>query len=729
VDEHYYSDPAFFINNASKYDGYNRNGPKIYVGEYAVTSGSGSGNLRGALAEAAFMTGMERNSDVVVMSSYAPLFANLNYKRWNPDLIYFDSSRVTATPSYHVQRLFAHHRGDVVIPATVEATIPEPSQLRQGAVGVGSWNTQVEYTNVVVTSNGVTLFQSDFNEGSAGWQVYKGTWSTSSGLYRQTAIDTDCRATAGSTTWSNYTLRLKARKTGGQEGFLILFNWLNNDNWTWWNLGGWNNTRHAIENCENGTKSVLGSQVNGQIETGRWYDIRIELSGRTIRCFLDDQLVQEASYPPPRQGAIGLGTWSTRASFTNVVVTRGTQKLYQSDFSSGAPGWTTSGGTWSTADRLYRQTSLNTNCRSTTGDTTWSDYTLELRARKDSGNEGFLIIFNWLDSNNWTWWNLGGWNNTSHAIEVSENGTKRTLSPHVSGSIETGRWYDIRVELSGSRIRCYLDNQLIHDISYSSPKLLHASASYHEATGQIILKLVNVSAYDIAAAIELAGVGGLHSKANWILLTSGSASDENTLEQPDKVAPVSGTITNAGTNFTYGVPANSLTVLRLQAPSPPTTRVGLQVSENLNDLANYPNGIPVGLSSFITSPMAVDYIFENQAGDTVATGTVQFSPGDIALRIPVPENSAGLLRLTLRNPVACELDTNWRAYFVTAGANAPMDLQMTAYADESLVYWTSSSATLTTATNASGPWTPEPGTVPPIRIPRDRNLEFFRLMK
>ena len=78
VDEHYYNTPEFFISNADKYDTYDRKGYKVYVGEYAVTQNCGRGNLRGAVGEAAFMTGMERNSDVVVMASYAPLFVNVN---------------------------------------------------------------------------------------------------------------------------------------------------------------------------------------------------------------------------------------------------------------------------------------------------------------------------------------------------------------------------------------------------------------------------------------------------------------------------------------------------------------------------------------------------------------------------------------------------------------------------------------------------------------------------
>ncbi|MFO1514345.1 MAG: alpha-L-arabinofuranosidase C-terminal domain-containing protein [Verrucomicrobiota bacterium] len=99
VDEHYYSTPEFFMQQAHRYDTYDRKGPKIFVGEYAVTRNGGKGNLRAAIGEAAFMTGLERNSDVVVMAAYAPLFVNVNHRKWNPDLINFDSSRCTVCPA------------------------------------------------------------------------------------------------------------------------------------------------------------------------------------------------------------------------------------------------------------------------------------------------------------------------------------------------------------------------------------------------------------------------------------------------------------------------------------------------------------------------------------------------------------------------------------------------------------------------------------------------------
>jgi len=102
------------------YDSYDRKGPKIYVGEYATKKDAGNGNLRGALGEAAFMTGMERNSDMVIMSSYAPLFVNPEWRKWTPNLIVFDNSRAYGTPSYYNQMLFANNRPDVILPIDLQ---------------------------------------------------------------------------------------------------------------------------------------------------------------------------------------------------------------------------------------------------------------------------------------------------------------------------------------------------------------------------------------------------------------------------------------------------------------------------------------------------------------------------------------------------------------------------------------------------------------------------------
>lgn len=122
LDEHYYNSASWFAQNSTKYDSYSRSGPKIFVGEYAVAYTIGPGfaaTLNNALGEAAWMTGLERNADIVEMACYAPLFANWNNQDWSPDLIYFNGTQVYGTPSYYVQQMFSLNRGNVVLPTTI----------------------------------------------------------------------------------------------------------------------------------------------------------------------------------------------------------------------------------------------------------------------------------------------------------------------------------------------------------------------------------------------------------------------------------------------------------------------------------------------------------------------------------------------------------------------------------------------------------------------------------
>jgi len=292
VDEHYYSSPEFFIQQADRYDKYERKGPKIYVGEYAVTQGCGQGNLRGAVGEAAFMIGMERNPDVVAMASYAPLFVNVNHRGWNPDLINYDSSRVYGIPSYHVQRMFSANRGDLVLPVDVSGPSHEEG-TRGGAIGVGTWATRAEFKDLKVTRGDQTLYSADLNgSGTRGWKLLGGDWKVEDGALRQTRLGENISAVAGNKDWTDYTFSLKARKLGGAEGFLILFRVQDENQKSWWNIGGWGNSRHAIE-----IGGEIGQSVPGHIETGRWYDIRIELAGSSMKCYLDGKLVHEASTP------------------------------------------------------------------------------------------------------------------------------------------------------------------------------------------------------------------------------------------------------------------------------------------------------------------------------------------------------------------------------------------------------------------------------------------------
>jgi len=120
IDEHYYRPPSWFLSSVSRYDDYDRNGPKVFAGEYAShttrPNGPGRSTWEAALSEAAFLTGLERNADVVQMASYAPLFGHVDGWQWSPDLIWVDNLQVYGTPSYQVQKLYSTHTGTDIIP-------------------------------------------------------------------------------------------------------------------------------------------------------------------------------------------------------------------------------------------------------------------------------------------------------------------------------------------------------------------------------------------------------------------------------------------------------------------------------------------------------------------------------------------------------------------------------------------------------------------------------------
>lgn len=287
VDEHYYRPPAWFLQQHTRYDHYARTGPKVFAGEYASHTDGKRNNLEAALSEAAFMTGLLRNADVVSMASYAPLFAKVGSTQWTPDLIWFDNSRVYGSPSYYVQEMYGQNRPDVTMPVHIDLA-PQAAPTYPGMIGVGTWNTQAEFKDIKVTKGNQTLYASDFSRGLQNWKTSRGQWSAKDGVLCQSASETDVRAYIGDPTWTDYTLSLKARKTGGSEGFLVMFQSPSTGSTLWWNVGGWNNTAHGLE-----VPGTSNPQVKGHIETGRWYDVRVELQGATIKCYLDGQLIQQ----------------------------------------------------------------------------------------------------------------------------------------------------------------------------------------------------------------------------------------------------------------------------------------------------------------------------------------------------------------------------------------------------------------------------------------------------
>ena len=308
TDHHYYNTPEWFFQNTDYYDkaNYSRDSLTdtvhggaipVFVGEYAAQSNT----LKAALAEAAYMTAIERNSDIIRMAAYAPLFGNLTATHWSPDLIWFNNHLCTGSINYYMQKLFSTNVGTGVLDSVLSGAEMELTPPA-GMVGVGTWNTTAEFDNIKVTSNdtkellGEQTF--DTNTFTAEWRnVADGKFKVADGKLRQTNSTTTATTTGtvayyGSKSWNNYTYTVEATKLSGAEGFLIPFVVQDKNEHYFWNIGGWNNTVSCLQQVSGGTKSdqVAGTVKDCVIETGKTYTLKVVVTDTNVKCYIDDKL-------------------------------------------------------------------------------------------------------------------------------------------------------------------------------------------------------------------------------------------------------------------------------------------------------------------------------------------------------------------------------------------------------------------------------------------------------
>lgn len=290
VDDHFYRSAPAMWNDTHHYDKLSPDFPKIFVGEWATVEGRPTPDMNAALGDAAWLTGLERDSNNVIMCSYAPLLVNVHGAQWPTNLIGYNALTCFGSPSYYAQVMFSQNKGDMVLPLTM--TDPElAGKDLGGAIGVGTWNTAAEFKDIKVTRNGRVLYRSHFAaDGKNGWRIHRGQWQVKNGALEQTRLGTDECAFIGNKTWKDYTLTLKARKISGDEGFLISFCSSQDNNKSWWNIGGWGNTRDGLE--KSGTPA---DSHPAHIKTGQWYDIRIVCRQNHIKCYLDGKLIHDVT--------------------------------------------------------------------------------------------------------------------------------------------------------------------------------------------------------------------------------------------------------------------------------------------------------------------------------------------------------------------------------------------------------------------------------------------------
>ena len=293
IDPHWYVDPYFFLRNTTLFDSYERGKYTVYVGEYACNRGVGGGNMLGALAEAAFIGGMERNGDLVKMASYAPLLENRHDRSWTTNLIWLDTDKVMGRSSYYVQKMAAQNRPDYNVKSSITTGKAETLLFNGGYVGFGASSASVEFDDIKITRQ-----NKEYIPGGDSW-IIKTEGLKPGDVDGRLCSDRGKLALLKDVQNDEYTLSCRVRKTAGEQGFQFFLN-MDEDGMTGYrfNIGMWSSNDRAelIRLDNNRDRGVLSEHSGKKIEIGKWYDVQIKVSPKKCEFYLDGECI--LSYIP-----------------------------------------------------------------------------------------------------------------------------------------------------------------------------------------------------------------------------------------------------------------------------------------------------------------------------------------------------------------------------------------------------------------------------------------------
>ncbi len=298
VDEHSYRPSGWIRSNFDYFDKYPRKPWKIYVGEYAHHHGGG--DWLAAMDDSVYLMMLERNGDLVKMASYAPLFVNVHQPSWGVNLIEFDASRSFAHASYYVQKTFNENRPDVNLATTVDVQPkPDPARpLMAGKFGLGAWSTATEFKELRMYDEHGKLVVSDDFQTLDNWDAPGiGKWQVSDGILRQTDLNqSPAMLFLKTPDLKTGRVTLKARRVGGNEGFLMFFNAAGPDRFLFCNYGAAGNNFSAIQErgSPDGCAFQGGKSTPGKIENNRWYDISLTVGRDRAEITLDGKPISDA---------------------------------------------------------------------------------------------------------------------------------------------------------------------------------------------------------------------------------------------------------------------------------------------------------------------------------------------------------------------------------------------------------------------------------------------------
>lgn len=335
VDEHFYSDTTFFAEHLHHYDGYDRSGPGIFVGELAVNVAD-TGNLRAAISEAMFFIGMERNQDLVRLASYAPLMENIHFAAWAPNLIAFDNRTSYGIPSYYIWKLFGNHRGRELV--EIEEETPEIFRSAKGMPAIlGS--TGVHFRNARCNGEAVTPAQDVLGYAEAcgdGYTTRPGDDTQANmRMMQRFGLDKQCLIVMGGdeeTRSTDFEVEILAEqgKTLGVGAFAA--RWQR----SWYDMSEEQEKRewdfrfvHPYQwIIENGVSRIqdtgyrphadLCAPAEVNLREGEYNTLRMEADGERIRVWLNGEFVQEAALPV-RQKTASVATVTEDAVIVKLV--------------------------------------------------------------------------------------------------------------------------------------------------------------------------------------------------------------------------------------------------------------------------------------------------------------------------------------------------------------------------------------------------------------------------
>lgn len=303
IDPHWYVNPDYFYDNVHLFDDMDRDKYEVYVGEYAVIS---AGNMQGALAEAAFISGMERNSDLVTMASYAPLIENSNQRDWPTNLIWVNNETAFGRTSYHVQKMYGHNMPDYNLGTTLSRYIPSPFN---GFIGLASDSLQAQYRGLKITdASGNVQMEGEnfasftalerpaggrFRMPGATMNILKSVpFTTGSIEFEAMAIEKEMPAFQPGQS-PRKVVTLPALAFGSDES---------GKNYYTLNLGSaGNKSTLSVTRTINGFSGYDRDQKGPEFKMtpGEWYKFRIEFKGSNdLTCYINDEKILEQEVHP-----------------------------------------------------------------------------------------------------------------------------------------------------------------------------------------------------------------------------------------------------------------------------------------------------------------------------------------------------------------------------------------------------------------------------------------------